>query len=163
VGALGDVAWDFVKPGKPMQNGFVESLNGRFRDKRLNEHMFRNLPRTRRLIEEWRKNYDAHRPHRSLGGLTPNEFATRTRKGQNEYRVQLWMRANRGNVTGDAVITDNRGSHKGDAFAKPSAQPARTLGTWSPPSVSCLVPTPPKSASTTSKKVENGQTWNISF
>ncbi len=42
-----------------MQNGFVESLNGRFRDKRLNEHMFRNLPRTRRLIEEWRKNYDA--------------------------------------------------------------------------------------------------------
>jgi putative transposase len=72
-----------------MQNGFVESLNGRFRDKRLNEHMFRNLPRTRRLIEEWRKNYDAHRPHRSLGGLTPNEFATRTRKGQNEYRVQL--------------------------------------------------------------------------
>jgi hypothetical protein len=45
------------------------------------------------------------------------------------------MRANRGNVTGDAVITDNRGSHKGDAFAKPSAQPARTLGTWSPPSV----------------------------
>ena len=77
------------RPGKPMQNGFVESLNGRFRDECLNEHMFRNLPSARRLIEEWRTDYNNHRPHTSLGGLTPNEFATRSRKGQNENRVQL--------------------------------------------------------------------------
>jgi putative transposase len=83
------VEWHYIAPGKPMQNGFVESLNGRFRDECLNEHMFRNLPRARRLIEEWRTDYNAHRPHTSLGGLTPNEFATRTRKGQNEHRVQL--------------------------------------------------------------------------
>ena len=83
------VEWHFIAPGKPMQNGFVESLNGRFRDECLNEHMFRNLPRARRLIEEWRRDYNAHRPHTSLGGFTPNEFATRTRKGQNEDRVQL--------------------------------------------------------------------------
>ena len=70
-------------------NGFVESLNGRFRDECLNEHMFRNLPSARRLIEEWRTDYNNHRPHTSLGGLTPNEFATRSRKGQNEHRVQL--------------------------------------------------------------------------
>jgi putative transposase len=83
------VEWHYIAPGKPMQNGFVESLNGRFRDECLNEHMFRNLPRARRLIEEWRTDYNAHRPHTRLGGLTPNEFATRTRKGQNEHRVQL--------------------------------------------------------------------------
>jgi putative transposase len=46
------VEWHYIAPGKPMQNGFVESLNGRFRDECLNEHMFRNLPRARRLIEE---------------------------------------------------------------------------------------------------------------
>ncbi len=72
-----------------MQNGFVESLNGRFRDECLNEHMLRNLPSARRLIEEWKTDYNAHRPHTSLGGLTANEFAIRTHKGQNQHRVQL--------------------------------------------------------------------------
>jgi len=79
-----------------MQNGFVESLNGRFRDECLNEHMFRNLPSARRLIEEWRADYNAHRPHTSLGGLTPNEFATRSRTDHSENRVQFKPRANRG-------------------------------------------------------------------
>lgn len=72
-----------------MRNGFVESLNGRFRDECLNEHMFRYLPAARRLIAEWRTGYNTHRPHTSLGGLTPNEFATRTRNGQSENRVRL--------------------------------------------------------------------------
>ena len=67
-----------------MQNGFVESLNGRFRDECLNEHMFRNLPTARRLIEEWRMDYNAHRPHMSLGGLTPVEFATHPKQGHNQ-------------------------------------------------------------------------------
>ncbi len=66
-----------------MQNGFVESFNGRFRNEGLNEHMFRNL------LEEWRTDYNAHRPHTSLGGLTPNEFATRSRTDHSENRVQL--------------------------------------------------------------------------
>ena len=83
------VEWHYIAPGKPMQNGFVESLNGRFRDECLNEHMFRNLPTARRLIEEWRMDYNAHRPHTSLGGLTPNEFATRSRTDHIENRVQL--------------------------------------------------------------------------
>lgn len=83
------VEWHYIAPGKPMQNGFVESLNGRFRDECLNEHMFRNLPSARRLIEEWRTDYNANRPHTSLGGLTPNEFATRSRTDQSENRVQL--------------------------------------------------------------------------
>lgn len=83
------VEWHYIAPGKPMQNGFVESLNGRFRDECLNEHIFRNLPTARRLIEEWRMDYNAHRPHTSLGGLTPNEFATRSRTDHIENRVQL--------------------------------------------------------------------------
>ncbi len=72
-----------------MQNGFVESLNGRLRDECLNEHLFRSLPAARQLIEEWRIDYNHHRPHTSLGGLTPTEFATQSRKDHNENRVQL--------------------------------------------------------------------------
>ena len=83
------VAWHYIAPGKPMQNGFVESLNGRFRDECLNEHLFRSLPSARGIIEDWRIDYNARRPHTSLGGLTPNEFATRSRRDHVENRVQL--------------------------------------------------------------------------
>jgi putative transposase len=83
------VEWHYIAPGKPMQNGFVESLNGRFRDECLNEHLFRSLSAARRLIEEWRIDYNVRRPHTSLGGLTPNEFATRSRRDHIENRVQL--------------------------------------------------------------------------
>ena len=83
------VEWHYIAPGKPMQNGFVESLNGRFRDECLNEHLFRGLSAARRIIEEWRTDYNARRPHTSLGGLTPNEFATRSRRDHIENRVQL--------------------------------------------------------------------------
>jgi putative transposase len=83
------VGWHYIAPGKPMQNGFVESLNGRFRDECLNEHLFRSLPAARRLIEEWRIDYNTRRPHTSLGGLTPNEFATRSQRDHIENRVQL--------------------------------------------------------------------------
>ena len=83
------VAWHYIAPGKPMQNGFVESLNGRFRDECLNEHLFRSLPAARGIIEDWRIDYNARRPHGSLGGLTPNEFATRSRRDHIENRVQL--------------------------------------------------------------------------
>ena len=83
------VEWHYIAPGKPVQNAFVESLNGRFRDECLNEHMFRGLPEARRIIEEWRRDYNAHRPHTSLGGLTPAEFAARSRKDHNQNGVWL--------------------------------------------------------------------------
>lgn len=83
------VEWHYIAPGKPMQNGFVESLNGRFRDECLNEHLFRSLPAARRIIEDWRIDYNTHRPHTSLGGVTPNEFATRSQSDQMKNRVQL--------------------------------------------------------------------------
>ena len=85
------VEWHYIAPGKPMQNGFVESLNGRFRDECLNEHLFRGLTAARNIIEEWRIDYNACRPHTSLGGLTPNEFASLGDHNQN--RVQLSVRA----------------------------------------------------------------------
>lgn len=64
----------FIEPGKPQQNGFIESFNGRLRDECLNEHWFQNLPHAKRIIEEWRVDYNVNRPHSSLGNLTPQEF-----------------------------------------------------------------------------------------
>lgn len=64
-----------------MQNGFVESFNGRFRDECLKEHLFVNLKEARQIIEEWRIDYNTNRPHTSLNGLTPTEFAARPTKG----------------------------------------------------------------------------------
>ncbi|MFD1304194.1 IS3 family transposase [Methylobacterium marchantiae] len=83
------VEWHYIAPGKPQQNGFVESLNGRLRDECLNEHLFRSLPAARTIIETWRVDYNTCRPHTSLGGLTPNAFATRSRQDQNQNG--LWL------------------------------------------------------------------------
>jgi putative transposase len=78
------VGWHYIAPGKPVQNAFVESFNGRFRDECLNEHVFRGLPMANRIIEAWRIDYNAHRPHTSLGGVTPNEFAARSQRDHNQ-------------------------------------------------------------------------------
>ncbi len=65
----------FIEPGKPFQNCFVESFNGRFRDECLNEHWFLGLQHARDIIEEWRLDYNQNRPHGSLNRMTPAEFA----------------------------------------------------------------------------------------
>jgi len=83
------VEWHYIAPGKPMQNGFVESFNGRLRDECLNEHLFTNLSEARRIIEAWRIDYNTNRPHSSLDGLTPTEFAARPKEGQNWNRLSL--------------------------------------------------------------------------
>lgn len=64
----------FIEPGKPVQNCFIESFNGRLRDECLNEHWFQSLPHARRIVEEWRIDYNRNRPHSSLGNQTPEEF-----------------------------------------------------------------------------------------
>lgn len=69
------VRLDFIDPGKPMQNGYLESFNGRFRDECLNQHWFADLADARKLIEAWRVDYNEVRPHSSLGDLAPLEFA----------------------------------------------------------------------------------------
>jgi putative transposase len=73
------VSWHYIAPGKPQQNGFIESFNGRFRDECLNEHLFSNMTAARRIISEWREDYNTQRPHTSLKGLSPTDFATRAK------------------------------------------------------------------------------------
>jgi len=65
----------FIQPGKPTQNAFVESFNGKFRDQCLNLHWFRSMDEARHMIEDWRVHYNEVRPHRSLGGKPPAVFA----------------------------------------------------------------------------------------
>ncbi len=64
-----------IEPGKPNQNAYVESFNGRLRDECLNEHWFTSLPHARTVIEAWRREYNEERPKKSLGGLTPAQYA----------------------------------------------------------------------------------------
>ncbi len=83
------VEWHYIAPGKPQQNGFVESFNGRLRDECLNEHLFPSLAAARRIIEAWRTDYNTVRPHSSLGGLAPAEFTNRPRQGHMENDANL--------------------------------------------------------------------------
>jgi len=66
-----------IQPGRPMQNGRVESFNGRLRDECLNANWFATIANAKEKIEIWREEYNGERPHSSLGYLTPNEFAAR--------------------------------------------------------------------------------------
>jgi putative transposase len=68
---------DFSRPGKPTDNGHIESFNGTFRDECLNTHWFTTIEDAREIIEAWRKEYNESRPHRALGERTPQEFANR--------------------------------------------------------------------------------------
>ena len=68
-------ALNFIQPGKPTQNAFVESFNGKFRDSCLNQHWFRGLADVRRIVDDWRHHYNHERPHSSLGYSTPAERA----------------------------------------------------------------------------------------
>ena len=72
----------FIQPGKPVQNAFIESFNGKFRNECLNAHWFRDLNEAREIIEDWRNDYNELRPHRSLNMKTPNQFAR-------DYEVML--------------------------------------------------------------------------
>jgi putative transposase len=74
------VAWHYIEPGKPVQNAFIESFNGKLRDECLNEYVFSTLAEARAIIEAWRQDYNQLRPHSSLGALTPSEFAALKRE-----------------------------------------------------------------------------------
>jgi transposase InsO family protein len=69
------VEWHYIAPGKPMQNGYVESFNGRMRDELLNESLFFGLDHARSAIAEWAEDYNHFRPHSSLGYQTPADYA----------------------------------------------------------------------------------------
>ena len=72
------VEWHYIAPGKPMQNAFVESFNGRFRDECLNDTLFSTLSEARSAITSWKEDYNNHRPHSALGNVPPAEFAMKS-------------------------------------------------------------------------------------
>ena len=74
-------------PGNPMQNGFAESFTGRLRNEYLNERPFANLKEAHQIIKDWRIDYNTNRPHSSLNGLTPIEFATRPDQAKNRSKI----------------------------------------------------------------------------
>ncbi len=76
------VRLEFIRPGKPTDNCFIESFNGRFRDECLDANLFTSLAEAKKVIEEWRQDYNALRPHSSLGGMSPDEYR-RASKGKN--------------------------------------------------------------------------------
>lgn len=73
------VDWHYIAPGKPQQNGFIESFNGRLRDELLNETLFSSLAQARAALAAWRDDYNLTRPHSALGNFTPREYADRFR------------------------------------------------------------------------------------
>ena len=74
------VEWHYIAPGKPTQNGFVESFNGRMRDELLNETLFFTVRQARSILARWVDDYNTERPHSSLGYATPAAFAAEIEK-----------------------------------------------------------------------------------
>ncbi len=74
----------FIQPGKPVQNAYIESFNGKFRNECLNDNLFISLDSARSIIEQWRQDYNSERPHSSLNNMTPEEFATNFKEQQTE-------------------------------------------------------------------------------
>ncbi|MFC3686021.1 integrase core domain-containing protein [Hydrogenophaga luteola] len=75
---------DYTRPGKPTDNGLIESFNGRLRDEFLNVNEFVTLHDAREKLKIWQDDYNHHRPHSSLGNLTPNEFVNNRSVPPNE-------------------------------------------------------------------------------
>ena len=69
------VGWHYIQPGKPTQNAFIESFNGKLRDECLNETLFAFLTDAREGLVKWQDDHNNYRPHSSIGNLTPSEFA----------------------------------------------------------------------------------------
>ena len=73
-----------IQPGRPMQNGYIESFNGRFRDECLNENWFETLSQAREAIAIWRQDYNEVRPHGTIGRIPPAAFAARHRQSSGD-------------------------------------------------------------------------------
>jgi putative transposase len=80
---------DFIRPGRPVENGYIESFNGKLRDECLNVEVFFNLADARRKLYLWRRDYNHHRPHSALADRTPAEFAAVCSRGKVEAAPRL--------------------------------------------------------------------------
>ena len=96
--------WQYIAPGKPQQNGFVESFNGRLRDECLNQEVFATLAEARAVIERWRLDYNHVRPHSAHGGLTPEAVRTNPAAGRLRNSDHLRRPATSAG-TGDRIST----------------------------------------------------------
>lgn len=76
-----NVQLHFIRPGKPVENAYIESFNGRIRDECLNANIFYNLEEAKEVIEKWREEYNNWRPHSALGNLTPIEYIEKNKPG----------------------------------------------------------------------------------
>jgi putative transposase len=84
---------DFIRPGKPVENAYIESFNGRLRDECLNANEFISLDDAKKGIEHWRIDYNDRRPHGSLGHMTPSEFAACAIKKLQQESPELTLTA----------------------------------------------------------------------
>ena len=80
------IAWHYIAPGKPQQNGFIESFNGRLRDELLNETLFHSLPHARTMLDTWRDDYNKARPHSAFKWMTPAACAETLRQNTGRER-----------------------------------------------------------------------------
>lgn len=85
----GGVDLKLIAAGKPTQNAYIESFNGKFRDECLNDHYFNTLAHARAVIAAWRRDYNETRPHSSIGRIPPAEFAARHRQRTNTTEQQI--------------------------------------------------------------------------
>lgn len=83
------VALRLIEPGKPNQNAYIESFNGRLRDECLNEHWFLNLAHARSILDAWKREYNEQRPKKGLGGLTPSQYAHKLATKSDTVTVRL--------------------------------------------------------------------------
>jgi putative transposase len=108
------IEWHCIAPGKPMQNGFIESFNGRLRDEFLNETLFTTLAQARIMLTIWRADYNGSRPHSKLNWQTPSDCASTF-----HLRRDLALRSSKGS-------TPDPGS---PSNAKPKSNPQNELRT----------------------------------
>jgi putative transposase len=94
------IDWHYTAPGKPTQNAFVESFNGRLRDECLNETLFSTVRHARAVLAAWKHDYNHHRPHSAHGGATPVEFAEKADMGHAPYRLEQSAHKGQGFETG---------------------------------------------------------------
>jgi putative transposase len=102
------VEWHYIAPGKPMQNAFIESFNGRLRDELLNETLFSSLAQARVALGCWRADYNGSRPHSQLGWKTPSEFAFTFHP-----RRDLALRCAKGSAPAPVAPTAQKGKPNG--------------------------------------------------
>ena len=108
------VDWHYIAPGKPQQNAFIESFNGRLRDELLNETLFSSLAEARTMLADWRLDYNTQRPHSRLGWLTPSEFANRNVQD----KQRLLGAASQGSAPIAVASTAQTGNHEAETLQK---------------------------------------------